>query len=159
MSYCGTKCKVEIHPLDMVREFHESFGHPVESKPISPSLKLLSLRLKLILEEVDELVKATGTKVTALEDGSYVVEVDGSSQYDPVEVADALGDILYVVYGAFLALGLPAKEVFKEIHDSNMTKLGPDGKPMYNENGKVVKGPNYRPPDIKSIIERATNNV
>jgi predicted HAD superfamily Cof-like phosphohydrolase len=90
--------------------------------------------LKLIREEVSELEEA-------------------NSFSDLVEVADALTDILYVVYGMAHAYGIPIDECFEEVHRSNMSKLGEDGKPVYREDGKVIKGPNYSKPDLKKVLQ------
>jgi len=91
------------------------------------------LRLKLILEEYDELDAANADR-------------------DLVAVADALSDILYVVYGAAHAYGIPIDECFDEVHNSNMSKLGKDGKPIYREDGKILKGPYFYEPDLKGIM-------
>lgn len=117
----------------LVREFHETFGHPVADRPTLPSKDLALLRLSLIREELEELADAF---------------IDGNI----VEIADALGDILYVTFGTGVACGIDLGEVFEEIQRSNMSKLGADGKPIYREDGKVLKGPNYFPPAIGAII-------
>ena len=98
------------------------------------SKKINSLRLSLIQEELDELKKAI-------------------QEEDIVEVADALTDILYVTYGAGHAFGIDLDQCFNEVQNSNMSKLGDDGKPIYNENGKVMKGPNYFKPDLSKYIK------
>jgi predicted HAD superfamily Cof-like phosphohydrolase len=98
-----------------------------------PDFNLAALRLDLIEEEVQELR-------------------DGLGRSSLLEVADALTDILYVVYGAGHAFGIDLDDCFHEVHRSNMTKLGEDGRPMYREDGKVMKGPNYEEPDLDQFI-------
>ena len=117
-----------------VKLFMETFGQEVKSKSSLSSEKINSLRLSLIQEELDELNKAIQDK-------------------DIVEVADALTDILYVTYGAGHAFGIDLDQCFNEVQNSNMSKLGDDGKPIYNENGKVMKGPNYFKPDLSKYIK------
>ena len=117
-----------------VKIFMETFGQEVKNKPSLSSEKINSLRLSLIQEELDELKKAIQDK-------------------DIVEVADALTDILYVTYGAGHAFGIDLDQCFNEVQNSNMSKLGDDGKPIYNENGKVMKGPNYFKPDLSKYIK------
>ena len=99
-----------------------------------PDRKTAMLRLKLILEEYEELE-------TAVEEQHLV------------GIADALTDILYVTYGAGHAFGINLDECFEEVHESNMSKLGPDGNPIYRDDGKVMKGPDYRKPDLRKILK------
>ena len=120
--------------FEKVKIFMETFGQEVKSKSSLSSDKINSLRLSLIQEELDELNKAIKDK-------------------DIVEVADALTDILYVTYGAGHAFGIDLDKCFNEVQNSNMSKLGDDGKPIYNENGKVMKGPNYFKPDLSKYIK------
>ena len=120
--------------FEKVKIFMETFGQEVKSKSSLSSEKINSLRLSLIQEELDELNKAIQDK-------------------DIVEVADALTDILYVTYGAGHAFGIDLDQCFNEVQNSNMSKLGDDGKPIYNENGKVMKGPNYFKPDLSKYIK------
>ena len=120
--------------FEKVKIFMETFGQEVKSKSSLSSDKINSLRLSLIQEELDELKKAIQDK-------------------DIVEVADALTDILYVTYGAGHAFGIDLDKCFNEVQNSNMSKLGDDGKPIYNENGKVMKGPNYFKPDLSKYIK------
>jgi len=112
----------------------ETFGQEVRKTPSFPSETIQQLRLKLIAEEFSELKEAV-------------------AQQDIVEIADALTDILYVTYGAAHAYGIPIDKCFDEVQRSNMSKLGTDGKPVYREDGKVTKGPNYSPPDLKSVLQ------
>ncbi len=122
--------------LKAVQEFHEIFGLGVNHDPIAklPDQKL-KLRFDLMAEENEEYLEA-------------------AKNDDLVEVADALGDMLYILCGTILEHGMQYKieEVFNEIQRSNMSKLGADGKPIYREDGKVMKGPNYFKPDIKKIL-------
>ena len=117
-----------------VKLFMESFGQEVKSKPEFPSDDILKLRIELISEEFQELV-------------------DACNANDIIEVADALTDILYVTYGAAHSFGVPIDECFKEVQRSNMSKLGEDGKPIYREDGKVMKGPSYFKPDLKNVLQ------
>ena len=122
--------------LQAVKEFHEAFGLGINHKPIAKlNDSKIKLRFDLMAEENEEYLEA------AKED-------------DLVEVADALGDMLYILCGTILEHGMQHKieEVFSEIQRSNMSKLGADGKPIYREDGKVLKGPNYFKPNISEII-------
>lgn len=120
--------------FELVEDFMEAMGQEVNAVPTWPEDDIQRLRLDLIEEELDELHYAIDNK-------------------DMVEIADALGDLLYVVYGAGHAFGIDLDECFKEIHASNMSKLGPDGKPIKREDGKVLKPDTYFPPDLKNILE------
>ena len=119
--------------FDDVKNFMETYGQEVKIKPSFPSEKIVQLRYDLIKEELDELSLAINDK-------------------DIVEVADALTDLLYVVYGAGHAFGIDLDKCFAEVQRSNMSKLGEDGNPIYNENGKVMKGPNYSKPNLKQFF-------
>ena len=119
--------------FDKVGVFMKTFGQEVKVKPSFSSDKINQLRLSLIEEEMNELKEAMKNK-------------------DLLEVADALTDILYVTYGAGHSFGVDLDSCFNEVQNSNMSKLGDDGKPIYNESGKVMKGPNYFKPNIKKII-------
>jgi predicted HAD superfamily Cof-like phosphohydrolase len=116
-----------------VRQFHETFGVPIGTRPALSDAATNLLRLKLIGEEYDELI-------LAIEAG------------DIIATADALGDLSYVTYGAALTWGIPLDAVITEIHRSNMTKLGLDGKPIFRADGKILKGPNFEPPDLRRVI-------
>ena len=120
--------------FDLVEEFMTAFGQDVEKVASMPDRKTAMLRLKLILEEYEELE-------TAVE------------EHHLVGIADALTDILYVTYGAGHAFGIDLDECFEEVHESNMSKLGPDGKPIYRDDGKVMKGPDYREPDLRKVLK------
>ena len=119
--------------FEEVKKFMKTFGQEVVTKPQFPDEKTAKLRLDLIKEELSELEQAI--KVNNLK-----------------EIADALTDILYVTYGAGCAYGIDLDKCFKEVQRSNMSKLGADGKPIYNENGKVMKGPNYYKPDLSKFV-------
>ena len=116
-----------------VKEFMETFGQDVKSSPKLPDQATQQLRVELIHEELTELVDALNNK-------------------DIVEVADALTDILYVTYGAGHAFGIDLDTCFDEVQRSNMSKLGEDGKPIYREDGKILKGPNYFAPDLTKYV-------
>ena len=120
--------------FEKVGLFMSTFGQEVKKKSELSSEKINSLRLSLIQEELDELIKAI-------------------KENDILEVADALTDILYVTYGAGQAFGINLDKCFDEVQKSNMSKLGKDGKPIYNENGKVMKGPDYFKPDLSKFIK------
>tara|TARA_B110000438_G_scaffold118123_1_gene115391 strand:- start:972 stop:1343 length:372 start_codon:yes stop_codon:yes gene_type:complete len=117
-----------------VKIFMEKFGQMVRTKPQFPDDKTMQLRLDLIKEELSELEEAMKTK-------------------NLKEVADALTDILYVTYGAGYAYGIDLDQCFKEVQRANMSKLGEDGKPIYNDQGKVMKGPNYTKPDLSKFVK------
>ena len=119
--------------FNKVKTFMETFGQEVKTKPSFSSDKINTLRYDLIKEELEEL------KI-AMENN------------DLLEVADALTDILYVTYGAGHAFGIDLDKCFEEVQNSNMSKLGEDGKPIYNDAGKVMKGPKYFKPDLSKFI-------
>jgi predicted HAD superfamily Cof-like phosphohydrolase len=119
--------------FESVRKFMEKFGQEIKDKASFPNKKITSLRYELIKEELDELKEAIEIK-------------------DIKEVADALTDILYVTYGAGHAFGINLDKCFKEVQSSNLSKLNTDGKPIYNEKGKVMKGPNYFKPNLSKFI-------
>tara|TARA_B100000686_G_scaffold284791_1_gene308586 strand:- start:107 stop:493 length:387 start_codon:yes stop_codon:yes gene_type:complete len=120
-----------------VKTFMETFGQMVRTKPQFPDKKTMQLRYDLIKEELNELEHAMKAK-------------------NLKEVADALTDILYVTYGAGYAYGIDLDKCFKEVQRANMSKLGEDGKPIYNEKGKVMKGPNYLEPNLKQFVKLKT---
>ena len=119
--------------FEKVKEFMTTFGQEVKNKAEFPNEKIVELRKKLIDEEFNELK-------------------DAINENDLIEVADALTDILVVTYGAGVAFGIDLDKCFKEVHRSNMSKLSEDGKPIYNEFGKVMKGPNYFKPNLKKYL-------
>jgi predicted HAD superfamily Cof-like phosphohydrolase len=120
--------------FNKVKTFMETFGQEVKNKPSFSSEKINDLRYELIKEELDEFKEALKNK-------------------DILEVADALTDILYVTYGAGHAFGIDLDKCFEEVQQSNMSKLDEKGKPIYNESGKVMKGPNYFKPDLTKFIK------
>ena len=119
--------------FNKVKTFMENFGQEVKTKPSFSTEKINNLRYDLIKEELEELKEAMENK-------------------DLLEVADALTDILYVAYGAGHAFGIDLDKCFEEVQSSNMSKLGEDGKPIYNESGKVMKGPKYFKPDLTKFV-------
>lgn len=121
------------HAISMLVEWHKKFGVPVKLTPQYPGEDRAELRIELIREELEEFEAA-------------------SNSGDIIGVADAIGDLLYVIYGAALEWGIPADYVLREVHRSNMTKVWPDGTVHYREDGKVIKPPTYSPPDIKGIL-------
>ena len=120
--------------FEKVKNFMETFGQEVKSSPSFSSEKINKLRYNLIKEELDEFKQALDND-------------------DLLEVADALTDILYVTYGAGHAFGIDLDACFQEVQDSNMSKLGENGKPIFNDQGKVMKGPNYFKPDLSKYIK------
>ena len=119
--------------FEKVKLFMDTYGQEVKDKAEFSDAKTNKLRIDLIKEELDELTEAMNEK-------------------NLLEVADALTDILYVTYGAGHAFGIDLDKCFDEVQNSNMSKLGEDGKPIYNESGKVMKGPNYFKPDLLKFI-------
>lgn len=122
--------------IDLVAEFHYLFDQKDAKKPTTGNEKQGELRYSLLAEENAEYLEAVRTN-------------------NLVDIADALGDQLYIIYGTILKHGLQDKieDVFKEIHRSNLSKLGANGKPIYREDGKILKGPDYFKPDIKKVLE------
>ena len=119
--------------FESVKKFMETFGQEIKEKASFPNEKITTLRYDLIKEELDEFKEAIDNK-------------------DIKEVADALTDILYVTYGAGHAFGINLDKCFEEVQNSNMSKLGSDGKPIYNDKGKVMKGPDYFKPDLGKFV-------
>ena len=125
--------RADVSNFELVGDFMEAFGQKVELEPTWPDFNTRELRLELIQEEFEELSDAVADR-------------------DMVQIADALTDLLYVVYGAGHTFGLDLDECFHEVHASNMSKLGEDGRPLHREDGKVLKGPNYFEPDLEGIL-------
>ena len=119
--------------FNSVKKFMEVFGQEVKTKAEFPSEKIIKLRYNLIKEELDEFEEALKDK-------------------NLKEAADALTDILYVTYGAGHAFGIDLDKCFDEVQNSNMSKLDENGKPIYNDSGKVMKGPNYFKPDLSRFV-------
>ena len=124
---------IQATNFEKAGDFMEAFGQEVRYIPIIPAVSEMALRLDLIEEEVQELR-------------------DGMGKASLLEIADALTDILYVVYGAGHTFGIDLDECYNEVHRSNMTKLGEDGRPMYRPDGKVMKGPNYEEPNLLPFV-------
>lgn len=118
----------------MVREFHAAFDHQVRAAP-KVDVPEAALRWDLLEEEFMELRNALENE-------------------DVIATADSLADLLYVIYGAALTFGIPIDDVLEEVHRSNMSKLGEDGRPVKRPDGKILKGPNYSPPDIEGVLRR-----
>ena len=125
---------IQATNFEKAGDFMEAFGQEVRYIPIIPAVSEMALRLDLIEEEVQELR-------------------DGMGKASLLEIADALTDILYVVYGAGHTFGIDLDECYNEVHRSNMTKLGEDGRPMYRPDGKVMKGPNYEEPNLIPFVQ------
>ena len=121
--------------FEKVGQFMKTFGQEIKTSADLSTEKINSLRVSLINEELEELKKAI-------------------SERDMLEIADALTDLLYVTYGAGHAFGIDLDKCFDEVQNSNMSKLDENGKPIYNESGKVLKGPNYFKPDLRKFIKR-----
>lgn len=123
--------------LQAVENFHHAFGVGVESSPTLNTEQIAKLRFSLMKEENEEYLEAF-------------------EQGDLVQVADALGDMMYILCGTILSHGMQhiIEDVFDEIQKSNMSKLGEDGKPIYREDGKVIKGPNYQPPSLEPFLKK-----
>ena len=128
-----TKQTGEGTNFELVGDFMEAFGQDVQFEPTWPDFNTRELRLELIQEELDELSDAIADR-------------------DMIQIADALTDLLYVVYGAGHTFGLDLDECFQEVHRSNMSKLGENGRPIYREDGKVMKGPSFFEPDLEGIL-------
>jgi predicted HAD superfamily Cof-like phosphohydrolase len=123
------------NPYNSLWEFHEAFDLTRSKTTQFPDRDVRKLRIELLREEWEEYL-------------------DGESNDDLVEIADALADIVYIAYGTAVSYGIPLDEIFDEVHSSNMSKLCDDGKPVYRDDGKVLKGPRYRPPNVQSILEK-----
>ena len=128
-----TKQTGEGTNFELVGDFMEAFGQSVQVDPTWPDFNTRELRIELIQEELEELSDAVADR-------------------DMVQIADALTGLLYVVYGAGHSFGIDLDECFQEVHASNMSKLGEDGRPIYREDGKVLKGPSFFEPDLEGIL-------
>ena len=141
-------------PEALVRRFHHVYGLPVQTDGASLERESLDMRMSLIAEEFSELVGAVyGQAARAEVESSYrrAVAADDGTR-DTVETADALADLIYVIYGMALETGIDLASVLAEVQRSNMSKLGADGKPVYREDGKVLKGPDYFPPNVEAVL-------
>lgn len=122
------------HPYKALWDFHTAFNLKRSERPELPDADTRQLRFNLLKEEWEEYES-------------------GEKNNDIVEIADALADIIYIAYGTAVAYGIPMDQVFDEVHRSNMSKLGPNGKPIYREDGKVLKPANWTPPNIKAVLD------
>jgi len=159
------------HTIKIVKEFHEKFGHPVAPRVTTPDAKTRLLRFRLLVEEVLEFGRAIGVAglcEQSQEDFERMAKsvldtysINPAHETNLADAADALGDVDYVTQGANLVFGFPAEAVTAEIHRANMSKLGADGKPVYDEHGKIQKGPNYIKPDVAAVLHliEETRNV
>mgnify|MGYP005850742217 CR=1 FL=1 len=128
----------ESSPFNKVLEFTKTYGQPISETPNLPLKSLRKLRKDLLKEEYQEYV-------------------NGEKNNNIVEIADALADMVYIIAGTAITYGIPLTEVFNEVHESNMSKLDENGKPIYREDGKIMKGPNYFEPRIKEILDGSVN--
>ena len=129
--------------IEKVRDFQKTFGQPIQDRPDGiPGLAVTDMRFDLLQEELWEYAEAADNK-------------------DQVEVADALVDIAYVLFGAVNEMGMHNifEDMFNEVHRSNMSKAGADGKPIYREDGKILKGPNYSPPNLEKFLNKDANQL
>lgn len=131
---------------DVVGEFHKAFSHPISVE--SPSIELLQLRHDLIYEEYAELRDELAMAMTDITMHGHVSDRTRS------RLLKEMADLQYVLSGLAVVLGLPLQVAFNRVHKSNMSKLGEDGKPILREDGKILKGPNYSPPDMESLVEK-----
>jgi predicted HAD superfamily Cof-like phosphohydrolase len=148
------------HPYEYTLDFHRRFGHPVRTKPEVPSAAERLLRVKLVLEEAMEFAEASGFPAFVYiqaPNRSWIALDNATPEHQSAEpnlvgAADGLGDLNVVVNGSALVWGIPIDIVDAEVYRSNMSKLGADGKPIQTPEGKIVKGPNYTPPNIKGVL-------
>lgn len=143
-------------PEALVRAFHATYAVPVAQDAPSVDRDRVHMRMALIGEEFAELVTAVYGQAAGAVVGDAVtaaVATDDGTR-DVVEAADALGDLVYVIYGMALECGIDLPDVLAEIQASNLSKLGADGKPIYREDGKVLKGPGYFPPNVAAVLAR-----
>lgn len=143
-------------PDALVRQFHATYNLPVVADAPSVDRDRVHMRMALVAEETAELVEAVYGEAAGAEMSAAftrAVAADDGTR-DTIEAADALGDLTYVVYGMALECGIPLDEVLAEIQASNLSKLGADGRPIYREDGKVLKGPGFFPPDVAGVLTR-----
>jgi len=152
---------------EKVREFHEAFGaaigHPfpkieADGWPKNEDVAVIELRMKLMYEELKEVSREFWDSEDEDEDTEISTTGEVLIPIDKQKLAKELADLLYVTYGTAITFGIPIDDVFAEVHRSNMSKLGADGKPIYREDGKVLKGPNYTPPDL-SFVKTCCNTL
>lgn len=141
-------------PEELVRQFHLTYNLPIAEDAPNADRERVHMRMSLVAEEFAELTGAVyGREARRIIEEAYeAARAADDFSRDTVAVADALGDLTYVVYGMALELGIPMSKVLAEIQGSNMSKLGADGKPIYREDGKVLKGPDFYDPDIAKAL-------
>src|SRR5690606_14317733 len=148
-------------PEALVRQFHATYDVPVADGAASVATDRVHMRMALVAEEFAELVAAVyGARAgehVATAFAAAVADDDGTR--DVVAAADALADLVYVVYGMALECGIPLPEVLAEVHASNLSKLGADGRPVHRADGKVLKGPSYAPPDVAGVLARSAERL
>lgn len=139
----------------MVKDFHEKFGLAVNYKPTVPEMQTRMLRLRLIMEEITELAMAFDIEIQNVNSFGFDASVSPYSRdmSSIVEATDAIGDLLYVVIGTAVSMGIDIDKVFEEIHRSNMSKVWPDGRVVKNEFGKVIKPTSYSPVDFTKALQ------
>ena len=130
------KLRKRVDPFELVMEFHKKFGLVINEKPTIPEGTTILLRERLVREEFEEFI-------------------DAWKEDNLKEMLDALCDLIYVIYGTAISYGLPINEGLREVHRSNMSKLGEDGKPVRRNDGKILKGPNFFPPDLVQVLKDA----
>lgn len=147
------------NPESLVREFHETYNLPIVDDTPSVNRERVHLRMRLIAEEFAELIGAVyGKEARSTVESAYKEAVKKDSQTrDVIETADALADLTYVIYGMALEMGISLPKVLEQVQASNLSKLGADGKPIYREDGKVLKGPGFFPPNIAQALGLASN--
>ena len=142
-------------PMELVLQFHRTYSMPIQPFT-SPTLdyERLGMRMSLIAEEFAELMGAVyGPRARAIiEEATAQAVASDEGERDVIESADALADLVYVIYGMALETGIDLAAVLAEVQRSNMSKLGADGRPVYREDGKVLKGPGYFPPDVAGVL-------
>lgn len=148
-------------PEALVRQFHTTYGLPIVEGEPTVDYDRVHMRMSLILEEVTELVTAVYGKEAGkvLAEGAAAAQAADDGERDLIETADALADLVYVIYGMALESGISLPAVLKEVQASNMSKLGEDGKPIYREDGKVLKGPGFFPPNIARALKADINGL
>ena len=140
-------------PEDLVRQFHEVYGLPIQHDEPNVDRERVHMRMRLIYEEVSELTGAVyGAKARRLLEETISSLPDDDTR-DTIETADALADLIYVIYGMALECGISLPAVLREVQASNLSKLDGEGKPIYREDGKVLKGDNFFPPNVKSALK------
>ncbi|MDU1224488.1 nucleoside triphosphate pyrophosphohydrolase family protein [Varibaculum cambriense] len=140
-------------PEDLVRQFHQVYGLPIKHDQPEVNRERIHMRMRLIYEEVSELTGAVyGAEARRLLEKTISSLPDDGTR-DTIETADALADLIYVIYGMALECGISLPAVLREVQASNLSKLDGEGKPIYREDGKVLKGENFFPPNIKSALK------